>query len=107
MKKIVAEIRLQNPTSLSSTNLRKHIATMSQLANLKDNELDIVANFLGHDIRTHREYYRLPTSTIQVAKVTKLLMAMEKAPENEDVSIQDGLSTEPSQKLSEHLNTGK
>ena len=107
MKKIVAEIRLQNPTSLSSTNLRKHIATMSQLANLKDNELDIVANFLGHDIRTHREYYRLPTSTIQVAKVTKLLMAMEKAPENKDVSIQDGLSTDPSQKLSEHLNTGK
>ncbi|XP_041936689.1 uncharacterized protein LOC121698558 isoform X1 [Alosa sapidissima] len=46
--------------------------------NLKDNELDQLADFLGHDIRVHREYYRLPQSTIQLAKISKLLMAMEK-----------------------------
>ena len=32
---------------------------------------------------------------------------MEIAPENEDVSKQDELSTDPSQHLSEHLNKGK
>ena len=45
--------------------------------NLKDNELDQLANFLGHDIRVRREYYRLPQSTIQLAKISKLLIAMQ------------------------------
>ncbi|KAJ8049005.1 hypothetical protein HOLleu_01542 [Holothuria leucospilota] len=46
--------------------------------NLEDNELDILANFLGHDVRTHRQYYRLPESTIQVAKVSKVLLKIER-----------------------------
>ena len=45
--------------------------------NLKDNELDQLANFSGHDIRVHREYYRLPQSTIQLSKISKLLIAMQ------------------------------
>ncbi|XP_073715809.1 uncharacterized protein [Misgurnus anguillicaudatus] len=51
---------------------------MSQILNLKDNELDQLANFLGHDIRVHRDYYRLPDATIEIAKISKLLLAMEK-----------------------------
>ncbi|XP_070537215.1 uncharacterized protein [Ptychodera flava] len=69
--------QLSHPERFTSTNLRKQIATMSQVFNLKENELDILAGFLGHDIRIHREYYRLPQSTLQVAKVTRLLMAFE------------------------------
>ncbi|XP_036002156.1 uncharacterized protein LOC118565660 isoform X2 [Fundulus heteroclitus] len=30
---------------------------------------------MGHNIRVHRQYYRLPEGTLQVAKVAKLLMA--------------------------------
>ena len=67
----------EQPERLRSTKLRKHIATMTQLINLTKNELDILANFLGHDIRVHRELYRLPEATIQVAKVSKLLLLME------------------------------
>ncbi|XP_063049487.1 uncharacterized protein LOC134443885 isoform X2 [Engraulis encrasicolus] len=67
----------EKPESLTSTNLRKQIATLSQTVNLKDNELDQLADFLGHNIRVHREYYRLPQSTIQLAKISKLLLAME------------------------------
>ena len=33
---------------------------------------------MGHDIRVHREFYRLPEETLQVAKVSKLLLAMER-----------------------------
>ena len=51
---------------------------MSQILNLHENELDILAQFLGHDIRVHRDFYRLPSATIQVAKVSKWLLAMEK-----------------------------
>ncbi|KAH3861967.1 hypothetical protein DPMN_024920 [Dreissena polymorpha] len=50
---------------------------MTQLFNSSENDLDILAKFLGHDIRVHREFYRLPDGTMQVAKVSKLLMMME------------------------------
>lgn len=72
------ECGAQNPELLRSTQLRKHVATLSQVLNLKNNELDQVADFLGHDIRIHREYYRLPEATTQLAKISKLLIAMEK-----------------------------
>ncbi|XP_026001399.1 uncharacterized protein LOC113008292 isoform X1 [Astatotilapia calliptera] len=66
------------PEALTSTRLRKQVATLSTVLNLKENEMDQLATFLGHDIRVHREFYRLPESTLQLAKVSKLLIAMEK-----------------------------
>ena len=33
--------QLENPEAIKSTNLRKRVATMSQIMNLADNELDI------------------------------------------------------------------
>ncbi|KAL1261182.1 hypothetical protein QQF64_009009, partial [Cirrhinus molitorella] len=51
---------------------------MSKVLNLKDNEMDDLADFLGHDIRVHRQYYRLPEGTLQLAKISKILMAMER-----------------------------
>ncbi|XP_042578512.1 uncharacterized protein LOC109065761 isoform X4 [Cyprinus carpio] len=68
----------KNPEHLRSTQLRKQVATVSQILSLKDNELNQLANFLGHDIRVHRDYYRLPDATIEIAKISKLLLAMEK-----------------------------
>jgi len=65
------------PDTLRSTKLRKHVATISQVINLKDNELDLLAQFLGHNIQVHREYYRLPSDVLQTAKVAKILLAME------------------------------
>ena len=52
--------------------------------------MDILANFLGHDIRTHREYYRLPEESIQVAKMSKLLFALERG----EMGLQKGLTLE-------------
>lgn len=68
----------KNPEYLRSTHLRKHIATLSQVLNLKNNELDQRANFFGHNIRVHRDFYRLPEATTEMAKISKLLLAMEK-----------------------------
>jgi hypothetical protein len=62
----------RRPDALRSTKLRKHIATLTQIVNLKDHELDALAAFLGHDIRVHREFYRLPEHVMQTAKVSKL-----------------------------------
>ena len=71
------ECGAEQPDLLTSTSLRKQIATMSQILNLKDHELDALADFLGHDIRVHRQFYRLSEDTVQVAKISKLLLELE------------------------------
>ncbi|XP_013382539.1 uncharacterized protein LOC106153235 [Lingula anatina] len=77
LRELAQESGAKQPELINSTTLRKQIATISQVVDLRENELDILAKFLGHDIRIHREYYRLPEATVQVAKVSKLLLASE------------------------------
>lgn len=78
LRKFANKCGAKQPDLLSSTSLRKHIATISQILNLKNHELDSLAGFLGHDINVHRNYYRLPEDTIQVAKVGKILHELDK-----------------------------
>ncbi|XP_022089284.1 uncharacterized protein LOC110978529 [Acanthaster planci] len=78
LRKFAVLCRAEQPSTLRSTKLRKHIATMSQLLSLKENELDMLAGYMGHDVRIHREFYRLPENTLQLAKVSKVLIMMEK-----------------------------
>ena len=78
VRQVAQSCGAKQPEALSSTKLRKHIATMSKVLNLKDNEMDDLADFLGHDIRVHRRYYRLPEGTLQLAKISKILMALER-----------------------------
>ncbi|KAJ4935949.1 hypothetical protein JOQ06_017474, partial [Pogonophryne albipinna] len=40
-------------------------------------ELDQLADFLGHNIEVHRKHYRLPEGTLQLAKINKVLLALE------------------------------
>lgn len=67
----------KRPESLTSTKLCKQTGTLSQVLNLSNTELDQLADFLGHDIRVHRQFYRLPEGTLQLAKISKVLMALE------------------------------
>lgn len=78
IRQIARTCGASHPETLSSTKLRKHMATMSKVLNLKDNEMDDLADFLGHDIRVHRQYYRLSEGTLQLAKISKVLMALER-----------------------------
>ena len=55
-----------------STKLQKYIATISQVLSL-----NWLARHLGHDVRVHREFYRIHESTIEIAKVSKLLLAVD------------------------------
>jgi hypothetical protein len=77
LRKYANECGAKSPEMLRGTALRKHVATISQVLNLKDNELDLLAQFMGHNIRVHREFYRLPSDLLQTAKVAKILVAME------------------------------
>ncbi|XP_036416266.1 uncharacterized protein LOC118800194 [Colossoma macropomum] len=78
IRQIARSCGANHPEALSSTKLRKHVATVSKSLNLKDNEMDDLADFLGHDIRVHRQFYRLPEGTLQLAKISKVLMALER-----------------------------
>lgn len=103
MRTFANECGAREPDRLRSTKLRKHIATMSQVMHLKENELDILAAFMGHDIRIHREFYRLPEATVQVAKVSKLLMRME----NGGTGLIAGQRLEDIQLDDDNLSEGK
>ncbi|XP_055022443.1 uncharacterized protein LOC129412454 isoform X2 [Boleophthalmus pectinirostris] len=77
IRQFVQSCGVKNPLSLTSTRLRKQMATLSKVLNLQETELDQLADFMGHDIRVHRQFYRLPEGTLQLVKISKILMAME------------------------------
>lgn len=68
----------KNPEHLTSVHFHKHIARIFQILNLENDELPHLAKLLGHDIRMDRDYYRLPEAAVELAKIAKLLLAMEK-----------------------------
>lgn len=67
LREFVSQSGLKRPESVTSNKLRKQLATLAQILNLNENNQDLVATFQGHDILVHREYYRLPESTLQIA----------------------------------------
>ena len=77
MSSVVEQCDRQNPSAIKSTKLRKYIAIVSQVIDLNGSELDWLARHRGHDIAVHREYYRLHESTVELSKVSRLLMAVE------------------------------
>ena len=52
-------VKLKEPNLITSTCHRKYVVTVSPLLDLQEKELDGLARHMGHDIRVHREYYRL------------------------------------------------
>lgn len=66
------------PEEISSNKLRKHIATVMQLLNLNKDETEQFSQFMGHTVKTHNEFYVLPQDLYQTAKVSKLLIMIDK-----------------------------
>ena len=59
MSKILNQIEgLKSPDRLCSTQLRKYCATVTQVADLSDNDLRWFVDHLGHKLDEHREFYR-------------------------------------------------
>ena len=68
---------LKNPERIRSTELRKYCATVTQIADLTEGDLQWLADHLGHDLNVHREFYRLRESTVELTKVARLLLAVD------------------------------
>ncbi len=56
IREFAVACKAKNPQTLTSTKLRKQIGTLSEVLNLSNTELDQLADFLGHDIRVHRQF---------------------------------------------------
>lgn len=77
IRKIVKQAGVKNPDAITSTKLRKHLATMSQVINLSEQDLDQLAEFMGRTSSIHKKCYRLPNDVYQTAKISKLLLLNE------------------------------
>nr|XP_033470397.1 uncharacterized protein LOC117249113 [Epinephelus lanceolatus] len=82
LQKYAEESKAENPELLRSAKLRKQVATLCQLLDLNEKELEQVARLMGHDIRVHRDFYLQTDKAFQIAKISKLLFAMEQGTES-------------------------
>lgn len=58
LKKLADKSGVDNKSLFTSTRLRKQIATVLQVMNITDAEMEQFANFMGHTRKTHESYYR-------------------------------------------------
>ncbi|KAI4468090.1 hypothetical protein MML48_2g00016491 [Holotrichia oblita] len=70
----IALADVKKASLLTSTRLRKHLATITQIFKMDKTELEQLATFMGHTQKTHSEFYRLPDDVYQTAKISKLLL---------------------------------
>ena len=78
MVKVLDQIEgLISPERIRSTELRKYCATVTQIADLSDGDLRWLADHMGHNIDIHREFYRLRESTVELTKVSRILLAID------------------------------
>ncbi|XP_069134400.1 uncharacterized protein [Argopecten irradians] len=89
MRSFASKAELEYPERVGSTNMRKYIATVTQMMNLNDGELEWLSNHLGHSINVHREYYRNQESAIELGKVAKMLLAVDAGNALADVRKRD------------------
>ena len=73
----IVEGSLRQPKSITSTKLCRYIATVSQTAALSEADIDWLARQLGYDVHVHHDFYHLHHSTTELAKVSKLLLAID------------------------------
>ncbi|KAL1448358.1 hypothetical protein WDU94_008894 [Cyamophila willieti] len=67
-----------NLPNITSTTLRKHIATVVGVMSLKNQDLEDLAQFLGHRLDVHKEFYRISNDITQRVKIGKLLFCLSK-----------------------------
>ncbi|XP_070568060.1 uncharacterized protein [Ptychodera flava] len=78
LRKYANECGAKNPEYIRSTKLRKQVATVAQILEMGKSELKQLSTFMGHSQKVHETFYRLPEDAYQTAKVSKILLAMEK-----------------------------
>ncbi|KAK4883276.1 hypothetical protein RN001_006595 [Aquatica leii] len=76
LRKYVQKCGITRVNSITATSLRKHLATITQLLQFSNNDMEQLSKFMGHTLRTHCSVYRLSDNVYQTAKISKLLLLM-------------------------------
>lgn len=58
LRKLAHKCGAKKTELLTSTRFRKQIATILQLMHFQSDEMEQIARFMGHNEKTHREFYR-------------------------------------------------
>ena len=75
---VTKKASLQKPELITSTKMRKHMATVLQLMVLDKAELTWLTDHLGHSEEVHKQWYRQEPSTVELTKVARILIAKDK-----------------------------
>ncbi|KAI4455594.1 hypothetical protein MML48_9g00001458 [Holotrichia oblita] len=91
LHKYVNKCKVDRPGSITATTLRKHLATITQLLQFSNNDMEQLSKFMGHTLKTHCDVYRMSDKIYQTAKVSKLLLLMTEggAAEYREKSLDD------------------
>ena len=73
LRKLSTQCSVNQPHLLRGTIFRRHVATVCMNYNLNDNQIDDLANFMGHHDKIHREHYRQPLAQRDIINVAQLL----------------------------------
>lgn len=76
LKEIVNKANLKSPSTFTANSLRHHAATSSQLHSRNDTFTKRLSQFMGHDLKTHEEYYEMPLPLVQKFLVGPRLLEM-------------------------------
>ena len=68
---------LECPELIRTRLLRKYLATTIQLLDMTGNELQMIADHMGHSVAIHTDVYRLQSSLLERTKVARALVALE------------------------------
>lgn len=67
---------------ITTTAMRKEAVTLSAACGLSEQQLDLLANVLGHTNLVHRAHHRLPEATLEKAKAGKFLTTIANSQPN-------------------------
>nr|XP_018897196.1 PREDICTED: uncharacterized protein LOC109030598 [Bemisia tabaci] len=74
---LLKQTNIKRPELLSARAMRKYTATVIQYLNLPKNQMSWVTKHLGHNLDVHLTYYRQHETALEIAKVSKLLLAID------------------------------
>ncbi|XP_033640233.1 uncharacterized protein LOC117300650 isoform X1 [Asterias rubens] len=77
MRDLTSEAGLEKPHLLRSAQTRKYTATVSQILSLKDNQLEWLADHLGHSVQVPGDFYHVSEPSLELTKIAKLMLAVE------------------------------
>ena len=68
------QISACHPWLKDELELKKYVATVTQISALDATEMEWLCWHMGHTVDVHKQYYRMQDSAIQLSKVSRLLL---------------------------------